>query len=894
MGGVDMERKDQILALLKQKNEPLSAKDVANYFGLDRANVSRYLNELFKENKIKKMTGKPVLYHCTDEDKESNKDGVDSNVFTRLIGAEGSLKVMIQQAKAAILYPPRGLHTLVLGRTGTGKSLFAECMYQFALESNVISEDAAFISFNCADYTQNPQLLFGHIFGVKKGAYTGADEDRIGLLEKADKGILFLDEIHRLPPEGQEMLFTFIDKGAFRPLGESEHFKSASVQIIGATTESPENYLLETFTRRIPMTITLPTLEERQLEERYQLIEYFLIQESRRLNETIYLERQALIALLFYHATANIGQLQRDLKLACAKAFLHYKTKTIPYLFIEQHDLPIHVQKGLLHMKDSPEKMDRLIDAEQDIFKFFDSKEISRHFESTYEHDFYTQLEKKLHQLHQEGESEKNIQHKLTLDIQQYFNQYVDQLPSQASIKEMIDHEIWELTEKIYTYAEKALNRLYSQKMRFAFSLHLQGTIDRMMHHKTIFHPNLNDIRKKYAEEFKISIEVAQMIEEALTVEIPLDEIGFIAMFLASEIEESMHQQKQKVDIIVMMHGQSTATSMLQTVEELLGIQHGLAIDMPLSMEVRTMYERVKKAVLERQTAKGVLLLVDMGSLTSFGHMLFEETGVRTRTMTMASTPIVLEAVRKASLGRSLEDIYQSCQQIFEQQYQSTALRTKPVKKAFIITCFTGEGVAQKLKEKMEPLVADTDIQIITLQFLHRDAFRKRIDELIEVYDIIAIAGTVHFQYDDIPFFTAYDVFQENKQVEIHRLIHKEAPFQKMVKSLEGHLTEVGSIPKLIQRLRKVLLELQSQLNLTLEEGVDMGMILHLAFLIESRKLQQPVRMFLTLEQFRKRYIYEMNIVKEILYGLEEAYQIQFDENEMAYILQMCLENKLK
>ena len=183
-------------------------------------------------------------------------------------------------------------------------------MYEYAVESNILENHAPFITFNCADYSQNPQLLYGHIFGVKKGAYTGADSDRPGLLEKCDGGILFLDEIHRLPHEGQEMLFTFIDKGEFRRLGESDHLRKASVQIIGATTENPESFLLETFTRRKnPMSITLPSLDDRNLEERFQLIEHFLILESKRLNETIYVDRRALSALLIYHASANIGQL---------------------------------------------------------------------------------------------------------------------------------------------------------------------------------------------------------------------------------------------------------------------------------------------------------------------------------------------------------------------------------------------------------------------------------------------------------------------------------------------------------------------------------------------------------------------------------------------------------
>ena len=120
------------------------------------------------------------------------------------------------------MYPPRGLHTLLLGETGVGKTLFAETIYKYAKSTKVLDEEAPFISFNCADYANNPQLLLSYLFGVKKGTYTGANEDRDGIVEKANGGILFLDEIHRLPPEGQEILFYLIDKGEYRPLGEVE------------------------------------------------------------------------------------------------------------------------------------------------------------------------------------------------------------------------------------------------------------------------------------------------------------------------------------------------------------------------------------------------------------------------------------------------------------------------------------------------------------------------------------------------------------------------------------------------------------------------------------------------------------------------------------------------
>lgn len=876
-----MSRKDEILHLLQTTKESFSALEIAEKFQLDRTNVSRYLNELFKENKIEKGSGKPIKYRIPST--------LQNYPFQRLIGAEGSLKVAVQQAQAAILYPPRGLHTLILGKTGTGKSLFAECMYEYAKDSKVIQENAPFITFNCADYSQNPQLLYGHIFGIKKGAFTGADIDRPGLLEKCDQGILFLDEIHRLPHEGQEMLFTFIDKGEFRRLGETDSLRKASVQIIGATTEIPESFLLETFTRRIPMTITLPSLKDRRMEERYELIEYFLIQESKRLNETVYVDRRALSALLLYHTSANIGQLQRDLKLACAKAFLNYKSNQIQYLHITQMDLPVHVQKGLLDTKEFREKMNKLIGSDQEIFKFHEQQNKEEAIGT--EDNLYDVIERKLHNLHQDGRSEAEIQKEILVDINQYFNQYLDQLPV-SSVNEVVNESIWGMTERIYQFAEQELKRTFSKKMKFAFALHLQGTIDRIRQNSAIYHPNLNDIRKKYSMEFKVSIEVAQMIEQEMDVEIPLDEIGYITMFLASDVEENMYHQEQLVGIIVMMHGKSTATSMLQTVQELLGVQQGKAIDMPLSMEVGEMYERVKNAVKNMNHSKGVLFLVDMGSLSSFGNLIFEETGVKTRTISMTSTPIVMEAVRKASLGRSLDDIYQSCLQLFDYQSNTIKSRGKSLKKAIITACFTGEGVALKLKSKLKSLIGNRDIELLSLQFLNRQAFTDKIAQITEQYDILAIVGTVHFQYDDIPFYSAIDIFQKNSFIEIEELIKDDEPFQKMANSLEGHIKTIPSIMQLIQRIRNLMHEIERKLNVTLEDGVDKGIIIHLIFLIENMKLNQPVRVFHEFEQFRKKYAREMSVIKETLASLEKEYYFILSESEIAYLCQMFMENR--
>ena len=108
-----------------------------------------------------------------------------------------------------------------------------------------------------------------HLFGYAKGAFTGADEEKMGIIDQADGGMLFLDEIHRLPPEGQEMIFYFMDHGTYSRLGETTKSHEANVRIVGATTEDPGSSLLETFVRRIPINIKLPAFEKRPANEKF-------------------------------------------------------------------------------------------------------------------------------------------------------------------------------------------------------------------------------------------------------------------------------------------------------------------------------------------------------------------------------------------------------------------------------------------------------------------------------------------------------------------------------------------------------------------------------------------------------------------------------------------------
>ena len=199
-----------------------------------------------------------------------------------------------------------------------------------------------FVEFNCADYNHNPQLLLSQLFGHIRGAFTGADQETEGLVEKANHGILFLDEIHRLPPEGQELLFYLMDTGQYRKMGEANTIRKADILIIGATTENPKDVLLKTFKRRIPLTINLPPLRERPLQEKLKIMEHLFSKEAILTQRTYIIDADIVKAITLYDFTENIGQLASEIKILCARSFLESKTKEfgeikVPYVFLSDN-----------------------------------------------------------------------------------------------------------------------------------------------------------------------------------------------------------------------------------------------------------------------------------------------------------------------------------------------------------------------------------------------------------------------------------------------------------------------------------------------------------------------------------------------------------------------------
>ena len=147
--------------------------------------------------------------------------------------------------------------------------------------------------------------------------------------------------------------------------------------------------------------------------------------------------------------------------------------------------------------------------------------------------------------------------------------------------------------------------------------MHVSALIERLPGGPVVYNERLDKIALNNPEEYKIAEAIRDILEDKLEMNIPQEEVGFLSMFLCALDSE----QNKMVGIIVLAHGEHTATSMANVVNALLNTSHCHSIDMPLNVKVETVLEVVTQKVKEIDEGKGVLLLVDMGSLTAFRRL---------------------------------------------------------------------------------------------------------------------------------------------------------------------------------------------------------------------------------------------------------------------------------
>jgi len=225
--------------------------------------------------------------------------------FDTIIGQSKALKYVLFRVEQVA---PTDTTVLISGETGTGKEVFTNALHQLSLRKN-----KSLVKVNCA--ALSPTLIESELFGHEKGAFTGANEKRIGRFELADGGTIFLDEISELSLELQAKLLRVLQEGEFERLGSSKTIK-ANIRIIAATNRNLEEevknnrFRVDLYYRLTTFIITIPPLRDRK-DDIPLLVEYLVNKLGKKLDKSIKRVPQTVMRnLVNYSWPGNVRELE--------------------------------------------------------------------------------------------------------------------------------------------------------------------------------------------------------------------------------------------------------------------------------------------------------------------------------------------------------------------------------------------------------------------------------------------------------------------------------------------------------------------------------------------------------------------------------------------------------
>ena len=748
---------------LNELSDLFTASKLAEIFKVKRNTVSQYLNQLTENGELVKINSRPVYYfHKGAFEKqffalstnyyesvqailsEQPMFGKEQDFFSLLIGHDKSLNRVIEQIKAALNYPDGGLPVLINGESGTGKSYLVKLIYHYCIQNELIAEDAPFITLNCAQYANNPELLTSNLFGSIKGAYTGADADRKGAFEAADGGILFLDEVHRLNAEGQEKLFTYLDQGLIYRMGDTNHPINVQTRLFFATTEDLTSNFLTTFIRRIPIQVTIPSLQQRARNERLELIYSFLISEQMKIKRELVISGQTLELLASGSFKGNIGELQNIVKVMVAKAFSE----------------AIQNQQIRLTIYHLPES---LLSLNNQNLQTTLPEEVLIHDDSTLDNLMFSN-----------SQSQRRVEDSFAKMILEYQKAQGDLSDCHLKLKEIVDqlfdyllfetdrqqkHEmllyLTQYVRETFRQMESAYQIKFNGNSEYAVGYYLfQRGSSRWVSEDNEIMELIRQLEVQVSEAYPASYYYVQRILELCKPKIDIEISAMDRIVLTLYLKKADWTKEQGMTkAVIVAHGYATASSIANVANRFLGKDIFESFDMPLDVTPQQIAEEILDYSENNDISNGLVILVDMGSLKEIYQFFPKQINVPIVIMNNVTTPLAIAVGESIMHQRTLNELAENSAS--EAAFDWEIIYPEENRtKALLTTCQTGIGTANQICHLLEKSLPST-CELKILPYEYRILEEKKLDETVfSIYDVLGIIGTDDPKIAEVPYLS--------------------------------------------------------------------------------------------------------------------------------------------
>ncbi len=855
----------EILTSQQYKNG-IDTSTIANALGMQRSNVSTLLNQLCTEGKLKKTNTRPVLYILNSP----NNQEIESNCFEQLIGYDGSLKNPIQLAKAAVLYPKKSLNVLIVNQRGSGTTCFAETMYKFALERGVLQPEGQFVRINTLHYAKNIGALDEDLFGKD-------DDVETSVFAREASGFILIDNFHLLDGKQQARIFQFIETGELINEAGDKSIHNSNLTIIASC--QPDNISeLEKF---FPIVINLPTLQDRPLREKFDLINQFFLAEAKEADRRIEVPRDVIDALMIHEFEYNVRELRQEIRIACANAFVEAIDSQEGNLYVVLKDFKSSFQKDLLYLKQHQQSIYDAIGYDYDRGFVYGSDIFKDNGESE---NIYNVIRSQFNELSDRGFNREVVDRAINAHVNSLFATYKLRYSDKEEynfeqLSKVVDKKIINIVQLFLKEIENEYGKTFKTSTFYGLCLHINALKDKKFDNRRISDEQIAFIIENYPEQYAACIRLAEVIRTELSIELPMDEEAVLTMFIieAKEEEEEVHPV-----LLYVLHGNRTAKSLAETTNLLTQSNNAYGYDIQLDVETTQSYAELKDLIVQIDNGAGVIVIYDMGSIKQMINMIQQEINVKIHSINIPITLIGIDVARRCSMETDIEYVYHIVSQEVNQ-----SMKVTPSRRVIITLCHTGEGGAVQLKNYIDQY-SHLGMRTIALSVSDRKELLDEISEIQQRYEIYAFVGDYDPKLLGIPFISIQKVFENRSEV-LDKILLFEPVGTETFNSYENiysHLEksfEYTSINKLKNVLPNVIDEISDQYKLPSDQQI--GLFIHLACVIERILARRDAEIKLDGQKIIDSNPDDYRFIRRVLKRVENVFKIIINDNEVATVI---------
>lgn len=873
----------------------LDALTVANELFISRSLSSNYLNEMYQSGQLIKINTRPVYFldkKIVEQTfkiqlKNAEFDAVEDLIelidsrklkkgaFIKASGYDGSLNYIINRMQSAVKYPPHGLPILLLGEIGVGKSFLAELLAQYCVDEALADKTKIVkMYFNESDSMQSVNRK---IFGKYNSEDKSIEE---GILKKCNGGFLILEDIQKCNDDTLKKMVDYFKKGYWKIEG-CQQLQYSECRIV--LTSSFENNNQQWLGKEIPIVCTIPSLHERPYSERESIIISQFKEEQNITGKKIYISDQVFYNLVHYEYRANIKELQAVIKATCSDAFGENNDKII----VKSHSLPnsfflcdkqnvLNFDEGNLIEIDQynndeiKEPVLAYMDVLLSLYESYQKNEID-------EEIFMEESFDRMNDYYNYVAFEKNFENSRIKSFEKSLNHIADYIfeKNQTVLPTTCIHVI---SKAIYNYI---YNRSAINKWENESSLKLSSLKDYFQHH--------------YLKSFEYALDFVTEIKAVFDIELDIINLIFIFLnvhFYNSELDDI------KYCCLIVAHGYSTASSIADSVNKMVGMHIYDSIDMPLNTRFDDVLKHTEKYFYQKANCHNYIVLIDMGSLEYLDKLNINTNNINMGIIDNVNTKLALDVALRVKASEELDKIVTEC---CKNNLSNYKLHTKTEKKNVILfTTEVGEKAGERIVRLFKnsiPKTCSISVSTYSYEQLRRNGNN---DEVFNKYNVILIVGLSKIDKLNAPFMSLEDIvafsdfdlitdiFSNYINKEDMKIFNDNLMKNFSLSSIMNNVTILNATV-LLDVIEKSLAKLEKSYNAVIPNKIKVGIYIHVSSLVERIVMNQQESTLPSTTEDNKDFKKFIKIFNDSFSDVSEYYHIRFPNNEIYYLYNYLL-----